>query len=129
MKLEEYVHDYYSVDRFQKAYSRLIEPLPDKSQWPDVELPFVVGAPLDKRSAGRQRKLRIKGFLEGGNGKSKKAAKEAANEADKAAEKEVAETEKGKKKMIRGKRKCKKCGELGHGETSYKCRLNGTKKG
>jgi hypothetical protein len=30
--------------------------------------------------------------------------------------------------MIRGKRKCKRCGELGHGETSYKCPLNGTKK-
>jgi len=32
------------------------------------------------------------------------------------------------KKMIRGKRKCKKCGELGHGESSHKCPLNGTKK-
>jgi hypothetical protein len=30
--------------------------------------------------------------------------------------------------LIRGKRKCKRCGELGHGETSYKCGLNGTKK-
>jgi hypothetical protein len=38
------------------------------------------------------------------------------------------QSEKGKKKMIRGKRKCKRCGELGHGETSYKCPLNGTKK-
>jgi len=35
---------------------------------------------------------------------------------------------KGKRQMIRGKRQCKGCGELGHGETSYKCRLNGTKK-
>jgi hypothetical protein len=30
--------------------------------------------------------------------------------------------------MIRGKRKCPRCGELGHGESSYKCALNGTKK-
>lgn len=42
--------------------------------------------------------------------------------------KEIHEAEKGKKKMIRGKRKCKQCGELGHGETSYKCPFNGTKK-
>jgi len=70
-------------------------------------------------------KLRIKGFLECGGSKGKRDAKEvdkeAANEADK-------EADKFKKKMIRGKRRCKGCGELGHGETSYKCRLNGTKK-
>jgi len=88
-------------------------------------LPFGVRAPLDKRTAGRYRKLRIKSFLEGGGSKGKKAAKEAANEADKQA---ANEAEKGKKKIIRDKRKCKGCGELGHGETSYKCHLNGTKK-
>ena len=51
--------------------------------------------------------------------------KEAANEADKEAAKEA---DKFKKKMIRGKRRCNGCGELGHDETSYKCRLNDTKK-
>ncbi|CAA0806649.1 Unknown protein [Striga hermonthica] len=123
--MENFVHEYYSVKRFQAAYKRLIEPLPDKSQWPDVELPFGVKAPLDKKAAGRYRKLRIKGFLEGGNIKGKKAAKEKANEADKQA---ADEAEKGKKQMIRDKRKCNGCGELGHSETSYKCHLNGTKK-
>ena len=76
-------------------------------------------------AAGRYRKLRMKSFLEGSGSKGKKAAKEAANEADKQA---VNEAQNGKKTMIRGKRKCKRCGELGYGETSYKCRLNGTKK-
>ncbi|KAF0892620.1 hypothetical protein E2562_017339 [Oryza meyeriana var. granulata] len=33
---------------------------------PEVELPFVVGAPLAKRNPRRYRKLRIKGCLEGG---------------------------------------------------------------
>nr|AGR45850.1 mutator-like transposase [Zea mays] len=118
VNLEDFVHEYYSIDRFRKAYSRLIEPLPDRTQWPKVNLPFVVAAPLDKRLVGRQRQLRIKGCLEGGSGgKTKKSAKESA-----------AELDKGKKQMIRGKRKCKRCGELGHGETSYKCTLNGTKK-
>lgn len=113
------MHEYYSVERFRKAYSRLIEPLPDRTQWPEVDLPFVVGAPLDKRFAGRQRKLRIKSCLEGGGGgKPKKDATVAAVKAEWGT----------KKQMIRGKRKCKRCGELGHGETSYKCSLNGTKK-
>ncbi len=74
----------------------------------------MVGAPLPRKTAGRYRKLRIKSCLEGG-GKSK--AKKAATEIDPT-----------KRQMIRGKRKCKGCGELGHGETSYKCHLNGTKK-
>ena len=133
VKLEDFVHEYYSVQRFKNAYYTIIEPLPDRTHWPNVDLPFVVGAPLDKKTAGRYRKLRIKGFLEGGGSKGKRDAKEAAKEVDKEAaneaDKEAAkEADKFKKKMIRGKRRCNGCGELGHGETSYKCRLNGTKK-
>jgi hypothetical protein len=60
------VDDYYSVNRFRVAYAREIEPLTDKTQWPQVELPFAVGAPLPKGEVGRRRKLRIKGCLEGG---------------------------------------------------------------
>lgn len=133
VNLEDFVHDYYSVERFKNAYKRIIEPMPDRTQWPQVDLPFMVGAPLDKRGRGRYKKLRIKSCLEGENSKGKKAAEERGKEADKEATKEAdmeaeKQNEKGKKKMIRGKRKCKRCGELGHGETSYKCPLNGTKK-
>jgi hypothetical protein len=127
--LEDFIHDYYSVYRFKNAYKRLIEPLPDKTQWPKVDIPFSVGAPLDKKGVERYRKMRIKGCLEGDSGgQTKKNAKEATNKADKDAEMEAAEAAKGKRQLIRGKRKCKRCGELGHEETSYKCRLNGTKK-
>ncbi|CAO2190691.1 unnamed protein product [Urochloa humidicola] len=111
VKLEDFVHEYYSVDKFREAYSRLIEPLPDRSQWPDVDLPFQLGAPIGKRNVGRQKKLRYKSALEGGS--SSKAKKD--------------DQEK-KKTMIRGKRRCNRCGELGHTEVSYKCPLNGTKK-
>jgi hypothetical protein len=41
--LEQFVHEYHSVDRFRAAYDREIEPMIDKTQWPQVELPFVVG--------------------------------------------------------------------------------------
>jgi len=117
------------VQRFKNAYKRLIEPLLDKTQWLKVDISFPVGTPLDKKGVGRYKKLRIKGCLEGdGGGKTKKVAKEAANEADKDAELEAAEAAKGKRQLIRGKRKCKRCGKLGHGKTSYKCRFNETKK-
>ena len=125
MDLEQFVHDYYSVDRFKATYGRENEPMTGRSQWPHVQLPFVVGAPLNPRESGRQRKLRIKGCLEGGSGgKGKKVA----NEADKAAEEEAIQAAKPKRQLVRGKRICKGCGELGNGETSYKCRLIGTKK-
>ena len=119
------MHEYYSVERFRAAYKRTIEPFPDRSQWPNVDLSIRVHAPLPKKTTGRNRKLRIKGCLEGGNSKGKKEAKEATNEADKQAE---IEAQKGKKTIIRGKRRCQRCGELGHGQISYKCPLNGTKK-
>ena len=75
VNLEQFVHEYYSVDRFKAAYGREIEPMTDKSQWSRMELRFVVGAPLVKRNKGRQRKLRIKGCLEGGH--KKKGANDA----------------------------------------------------
>jgi len=31
--MEDYVHEYYSIERFRAAYKRTIEPLPDRSQW------------------------------------------------------------------------------------------------
>lgn len=128
--LEPFVHEYFSVENFRNAYKRLIEPLPDKTQWPQVQLASRVEGPLDKKGAGRYRKLRIKGCLEGGSGgKGKKAAKEAAKEADNAAaEEEAMQAGKPKRQLIRGQRTCKGCGELGHTASSYKCRLNGTKK-
>jgi len=86
-------------------------------------LPFVVAATFVPRGVGRQRKLRIKSFLEGGGGKS--SAKSGSKSDNKDGNNEV---DKGKKQMIRGKRKRNRYGELGHGETSYKCSLNGTKK-
>jgi hypothetical protein len=119
--LEQFVHEYYSVNKFKSAYSREIEPLTDKTQWPQVELPFVVGAPLAKGSAGRRRKLRLKGCLEGGQ---RKKNVEAANGGENGA---APINAKGKK-MIRGPMTCIRCGEKGHRQASSKCPLNGTAK-
>jgi hypothetical protein len=68
--------------------------------------------------------------LEGEKGgmSKKKDAKDVANQADKDAELEAEEAAKGKRQLIMGKKNYKGCGELGHGQTSYKCNLNGTKK-
>jgi hypothetical protein len=109
--MEEFVDDYYSVEMYMKAYSRLVEPIENKLFWPKVDFAKEVGAPLGKRGVGRQRKNRIKSCLEGGSSKKKPS-----NDNEKT------------KKVIRGKFKCPNCGELGHRKSSYKCPLNDTKK-
>jgi len=58
------VHEYYFVQRFRAAYASRVEPLPDRSQWPQVDLGFKVLPPLLGRAAGRPRVLRIRGCLE-----------------------------------------------------------------
>ena len=49
VKLEDFVHDYYSVQRFKNAYKRLIEPLPNKTQWPKVDILFLLRHQLLKK--------------------------------------------------------------------------------
>jgi hypothetical protein len=109
--MERFMDDYFSVEKFKKAYVREVEQLADRSYWPEVEIAAYVGAPLLKRGIGRQRMNRMKDCLEGVSGK-----KASGNETEKA------------KKVIRGKFKCPNCGELGHRKNSPKCCFNRTKK-
>jgi hypothetical protein len=102
-KMADYLHPYYSVYHFRLAYSGVIQPLTDKSQWAKVNLGFKLLPPLMKRSVGRQWKNMIRGCLEKG-GSSRKDVK-------------------GKWQVM-----CKRCGEKGHRATPPKCRYNGTKK-
>ncbi|XP_039815101.1 uncharacterized protein LOC120678000 [Panicum virgatum] len=64
VNIGDYVHEYYSVARFRAAYEGRVEALPDRSRWPAVDLGFKVYPPLLGRSAGRPRKVRIRGCLE-----------------------------------------------------------------
>ena len=64
LNIGDYVHEYYSVARFRAAYEGRVEALPDRSQWLVVDLGFKVYPPLLGRSAGRPRKVRIRGCLE-----------------------------------------------------------------
>ena len=62
VELEQFVHDYYSVNRFMAAYSREIEPLTDKTQWPHVDLLFGVGAPLEKNICWKNEETKNQGM-------------------------------------------------------------------
>jgi hypothetical protein len=77
---------------------------------------------------GRQRKLRFKSCLEGGH--RKKGAKDVSNDNNivDGNPDNSAPTNAKRKKMVRGPVTCKRCGEKGHRQASYKYPLNGTKK-
>jgi hypothetical protein len=64
IKIEDYVHEYYSVATFKKAYEARVEPIPDRSQWPEVKLGFKVHPPLLGRGPGRPKVQRIRGSME-----------------------------------------------------------------
>ena len=53
IKLEDFVHDYYSVHRFKATYQFGVNPMVDKSQWPIVGPGFVMVPPKLERSAVR----------------------------------------------------------------------------
>ena len=111
--LEQFVHDYYSVNRFRAAYGQEIEPMTDKTQWPHVDLPFGVGAPLEKLSVGRMRKLRIKGWDEGGHKKKGKSTNEGEGEKgwhEGEGDNDTVPTNAKGQKMRRGPMTCRRCG-------------------
>ena len=103
----------------------------DKTQWPHVDLPCGVGAPLEKLSVGRMRKLRIKGWDEGGHKKKGKSTNEGEGEKgwhEGEGDNDTVATNAKGQKMSRGPMTCKRCGEKSHRQASSKCRLNGTAK-
>ena len=63
-RLENYVHDYYSLHRFRVAYAGVIRPMTDKTLWLKHDPGFKVDPPKTKRPPGRPRKERIRGCLE-----------------------------------------------------------------
>ena len=68
IKIADYVHEYYSVSKFKKAYDKAVKPMTDKKQWPQVNPGFKLWPPILKRVAGRPRVRRYKSAAKGGNG-------------------------------------------------------------
>jgi hypothetical protein len=65
-RIADYVHPYYSVEKFRAAYASRVPNLKDRSQWIQADLGYKLYPPKQKRAAGRPRVQRHKGFLEPG---------------------------------------------------------------
>ena len=46
--LDQYLLDYYSMEKFRAAYAGSVEPCTDPSQWPQVQLSFKLCQPVTK---------------------------------------------------------------------------------
>lgn len=66
VRIEDYVHEYYSVERFKATYQFDINSMVDKAQWPVVDPGFVMVPPKLERPAGRPRVRRIRSSGEAG---------------------------------------------------------------
>ena len=64
MEIKDFVQQYYSIAMFIAAYADRVPPMPDRADWPQVELPYKLILPLQKRAAGRPRVVRIRGSME-----------------------------------------------------------------
>ena len=64
-EIDQYVHDYYSVARFNATYVDNVPAIESKHQWDFVDPGFVLQPPVQGRAPGRPRKVRIRSSSEG----------------------------------------------------------------
>ena len=58
--MDDFVHDYFSVDKLRKAYSGLFNPMISKHFWQHVDLGYKIKKPKLRRSLVGQRKLGLR---------------------------------------------------------------------
>jgi hypothetical protein len=70
--MEDFVHDYFSVERFKKAYEGIFKLITSQEQWPRVDLGYKLMKPKLRRKPGRPRVSSIKASDELGNKKKRR---------------------------------------------------------
>ena len=76
VQIDEFVHEYFYVDRFRKTYASKFNPMTSEYQWPHVDLGYKIKKPKMRRKPGRPRKSRIKPHDEVATGKNRKICSE-----------------------------------------------------
>ena len=75
-KMDEFIDDYFSVNRFRKAYAGTFNPMTSKDSWPRVDLGYKIKKPKLRRKPGRPRISRMKSYDEAGTSKKRKPCSE-----------------------------------------------------
>jgi hypothetical protein len=58
--MNDYVHEYYSVERLSVTYARVFNPMTSKHLWPEVDIGYKISKPKLRRKPGRPKVGRIK---------------------------------------------------------------------
>ena len=72
--MDDFVHDYFSVEKLRKTYSGVFNPMTSKHFWPRIDLGYKIRKPKLRRKTGRPRKARIKASDEPGARKIKRCS-------------------------------------------------------
>ena len=64
VRMDDFVHEYFSVDRLKKAYACSFNPMTSKDNWSGVDLGYKIKKPKLRRGRGRPRNSRIKSYDE-----------------------------------------------------------------
>jgi hypothetical protein len=67
-KIENYVDNYFSVQKFRSAYEGIIPAIPGKEMWPKSNHGFFMHPPCLISTSGRRKNRRFKAAIEGGRG-------------------------------------------------------------
>jgi len=76
VQMDDFVYEYFSVDRYRKAYASIFNPMTSKDSWPRVDLGYKIKKSKLRRKPGRLRKSRIKAFDEDSTSKKKRTCSE-----------------------------------------------------
>jgi hypothetical protein len=58
--MNDYVHEYYSVERSRATYAGVLNPMTSKHLWPEVDIGYKISKPKHRRKSGRLKVGRIK---------------------------------------------------------------------
>jgi hypothetical protein len=69
--MDDFVHEYFSVDWLKKAYTCSFNSMTSKDNWSHVDLGYKIKKPKLRRKPGRPRNSRIKSYDEATTSKKK----------------------------------------------------------
>jgi hypothetical protein len=75
VQMDDFVHEYFSVERFKKAYDGKFSPMTSKDSWTRLDLGYTIKKPKLRRKPGRPRKSMIKAYDEAGTKKQRPCSK------------------------------------------------------
>jgi hypothetical protein len=64
IQINDFVHEYFSMDRLKKIYGCTFNPMTSKDRWPRVDLGYKTNKSKLRRKPGRSRNSRIKSYDE-----------------------------------------------------------------